>query len=167
MQAMSSSSDRVIRYFVAFTFAWFVIQSAHMVEHVAQVTQKFILGWPKAPGLLGSIFDLEWVHFLYNSSLQVAILAILIFWRRNIREPLPIVVTAAAVFQGYHTVEHIVKMYQYYALGITVGPKGILGYVFPLIWLHFFFNLITLVLIVGMWRVVRPLWVRRLSPAPA
>jgi len=167
MQAVSSSSERMIRYFVAFTFAWFVIQSAHMVEHVAQVTQKFILGWPKAPGLLGSIFDLEWVHFLYNSSLQVAILAILIFWRRNIREPLPFAVKAAGVFQGYHTIEHIVKMYQYYALGITVGPKGILGYVFPLIWLHFFFNLITLVLIVAMWRVVRPLWGRQLSPAPA
>ncbi|MGH2453002.1 MAG: hypothetical protein ACRDF5_04470 [bacterium] len=165
MQAVAS--DRIVRYFVAFTFAWFVIQSAHMVEHVAQVTQKFILGWPKAPGLLGSIFDLEWVHFLYNSSLQVAILTILIFWKRNIKEPLPLVVTAAAVFQGYHTLEHIVKMYQYYALGITVGPKGILGFVVPLIWLHFFFNLITLALIVGMWRSVRPYWGRELSPARA
>ncbi len=164
-QAMSR--DRMIRYFVAFTFAWFMIQSAHMAEHVAQVTQKFILGWSKAPGLLGAIFDLEWVHFLYNSSLQVAILTILIFWRRNIREPLPFAVTAAAIFQGYHTVEHIVKMYQYYALGITIGPKGILGYFIPLIWLHFFFNLITLALIIGMWRSVRPLWSKELSPVRA
>ena len=164
---IQATEDRNIRYFVAFTFAWFVIQSAHMAEHVAQVTQKFVLGWPKAPGLLGSIFDLEWVHFVYNASLQVAILAILFYWVRNVRQPLPFAVKAAAVFQGYHTVEHIVKMYQYYALGITVGPKGILGFVVPLIWLHFFFNLITLALIIGMWRAVRPLGTGQLSPSPA
>jgi hypothetical protein len=107
------------------------------------------------------------VHFLYNSSLQVAILTILIYWRRNVRQPLPFAVKAAAVFQGYHAVEHIVKMAQYYALGITVGPKGILGYFIPLIWLHIFFNLITLAFIIGMWWSVRPLASGQLSPARA
>jgi len=37
-----------------------------MVEHVAQVIQKFLLGFDKAHGLLGSAFDFEWVHFIYK-----------------------------------------------------------------------------------------------------
>ncbi|KRT76172.1 MAG: hypothetical protein XU14_C0061G0007 [Armatimonadetes bacterium CSP1-3] len=43
-----------------------IIQGAHMVEHVAQVIQKFLLGFDKAHGLLGSAFDFEWVHFIYK-----------------------------------------------------------------------------------------------------
>lgn len=40
-----------------------LVQAAHMVEHVAQVVQKFLLRMSEAHGLLGSIFDVEWVHF--------------------------------------------------------------------------------------------------------
>ncbi len=48
-----------------------LIQAAHMVEHIAQVIQKFILDRPKAHGLLGAAFDFEWVHFTYNAGLEL------------------------------------------------------------------------------------------------
>lgn len=125
-----------------------IIQSAHMVEHVAQVVQKFVLHLPNAQGLLGSVFDLEWVHFIYNAGIWVP-LVLGYVWYRRAGAPMPFALRAIVWFQGYHVVEHIVKMYQYYAMGITIGPKGILGYVFPLIWLHFWLNLIVLVLLAG------------------
>lgn len=122
------------------------IQSAHMVEHVAQVIQKFVLRLPKAQGLLGSIFDLEHVHFIYNTGLWIPLVIAFVWYRRS-GAAMPFALKAIVWFQGYHVIEHIVKMYQYYVLGITVGPKGILGYVFPLIWLHFWLNLIVLLLL--------------------
>jgi hypothetical protein len=36
-----------------------IVQSVHMLEHVAQVIQKFALGQPEAHGLFGAIFDFE------------------------------------------------------------------------------------------------------------
>ncbi len=136
-----------------------VIQTGHMAEHVAQVIQKFVLLLPRAPGLLGSIFDFEWVHFVYNNTLEIGLIVVYLWWRRVSPDQPPWALTGVVWFQGYHSIEHFVKMYQYYALGITVGPKGILGFVFPLIWLHFFLNLITLTLMLwslgSMWRATR------------
>ncbi len=125
-----------------------VIQTAHMAEHVAQVIQKFVLHLPKAQGLLGSIFDLEHIHFTYNTGIWIPIVLAYIWYRRS-GAPMPFAFRTLVWFQGYHVVEHIVKMYQYYALGITVGPKGILGYIFPIVWLHFWLNLIVLLLLAG------------------
>lgn len=127
-----------------------VIQAAHMVEHVAQVVQKYVLMMDQARGFLGAVFDLEWVHFVYNSGLEVAFLAAFLLWRRAERI-VPVPLTLVVVFQGYHVVEHVVKMIQYYALGITMGPKGILGHAVPLIWLHFVFNLVVLALVMLVW----------------
>lgn len=45
-----------------------------MVEHVVQVIQKFLLGFEKAHGLLGAAFDFEWVHFVYNTLLEPALI---------------------------------------------------------------------------------------------
>lgn len=146
-------------------FVLLFIQGAHMVEHVAQVIQKFVLRLPKAQGLLGSIFDLEHVHFSYNTGLWIPIVIAFIWYRRS-QARMPVWFPALVAFQGYHVIEHIVKMYQFYALGITVGPKGILGYVFPLIWLHFWLNLIVLILLAG---AAAGVWsgARRLSMATA
>lgn len=124
-----------------------VIQAAHMVEHIAQVVQKYVLMMDQARGFLGAVFDLEWVHFVYNSGLEVALLAAFLLWRRAGRI-VPASLTLVVVFQGYHVVEHVVKMIQYYALGITMGPKGILGHAVPLILLHFAFNLVVVALVI-------------------
>ena len=147
--------------------ALLVVQSVHMLEHVAQVIQKFALRHEQARGLLGSIFDFEWVHFVFNASLEGAIILLFFWCRQRYPRRAPFALMGGMWFQGYHVVEHAVKMYQYYALGITESPKGILGYVFPLIWLHFFFNLITLLFIVGMWGGTRSMVIRKLVPVPA
>ena len=34
-----------------------------------------------------------------------------------------------ALIQTTHMIEHVAKMYQYYVYSITVGPKGILGFI--------------------------------------
>ncbi len=155
MSAVSGTSQRYAQLAATGAAAILLVQAAHMVEHVAQVIQKFILHMPAAHGLLGSIFDLEWVHFVYNTVLYAALVAVYIWHRRAASRPLFFALRAGMLLQGYHVVEHIVKMYQYYALGITVGPKGILGFVVPLIWLHFFLNLLVLILIVGIYRGTR------------
>ncbi len=142
-----------------------IVQTAHMAEHVAQVIQKFVLHMAQAHGLLGSIFDLEWVHFIYNTSLWIPLVLVL-QWYRKTGAPMPTSMRLVVWLQGYHVIEHIVKMYQYYALGITVGPKGILGFVFPLIWLHFWLNLTVLLLIVASFFGIRAGY-RRFAPAMA
>lgn len=93
--------------------------------------------------MLGQWFDLEWVHFLYNGTLWLALLATWIIYRKNPGTWRTSALAAAAltfvvVFQGYHWLEHAVKLLQYYQ-GIP-KPPGILGRTFPLVELHFWFN---------------------------
>lgn len=130
------------------------VQSLHMLEHVAQVLQKFVLGQPEAHGLLGAIFDFEWVHFVFNVSLGAGLVLIFIWCRRTAGHALPLSLRAVVWLQGYHVVEHVVKMLQYY-VSHAEPSKGILGFVFPVIWLHFWINMLVLalivVLIVGDW----------------
>ena len=129
--------------------AMLVVQSLHMVEHIAQVIQKYVLHLAKAQGVLGAVFDLEWIHFAYNTWLFLALVLAYVWFRRTRSAHVPFVLTAAVWFQGWHEMEHVVKMLQYYLLGITVGPKGILGFVVPLVWLHFWYNFIVLAMIIG------------------
>lgn len=133
------------------------VQSFHMIEHVAQLLQKFVLGQPEAHGLLGTIFDFEWVHFVYNTSLEVALVLVLIWCRRAMAHRVARPLRGVVWWQGYYVIEHAVRMFQYYVGGVA-SPKGILGFVFPVIWLHFWINLIVLalivVLIVGDWEVI-------------
>ncbi|MGQ0548259.1 MAG: hypothetical protein ACT4PY_01115 [Armatimonadota bacterium] len=132
-----------------------IVQTFHMIEHVAQVLQKFLLRQSEAHGLLGTIFDFEWVHFVFNGFLEFVVVLVLVWWRRAETNSLPLALRGAAGLQGYHVIEHVVRMFQYY-VGAIAAPKGILGFVFPVIWLHFWINLIVLalivVLVVGDWQ---------------
>lgn len=141
-----------------------ILQAGHVFEHVAQLVQKFILGMPVAQGILGAMFDLEWVHFLFNVVTQSGLLVVFLLWRRA-GARVPTALWVAMAVQGVHTIEHVAKMYQYYALGITVGPKGILGYFFPLIWLHFFLNIPPLIGMFAAWRGLRTIYGREMVPA--
>ena len=138
----------------AYTLLTFVliVQSAHMVEHVAQVIQKFMLGWTEAHGLLGAIFDLEWVHFIYNGGLEAA-LVITLAWIVRSGQPAPAGLRAVVGVQGYHVIEHTVKMFHHVFHGVA-APKGLLGLFIPVIWLHFWFNLTVLGLMVWAWWVL-------------
>jgi hypothetical protein len=147
--------DRSNHQLATLALALSAVQSAHMIEHVAQVIQEFVLHHERARGLLGTIFDFEWVHFAFNAGLEAGIVLLFLWCRGADSRRVPLVLTAGMWFQGYHVLEHGVKMYQYYALGITETPKGILGHVVPPVWLHFLFNLVVLLFIVGMWRATR------------
>ena len=56
-------SSRALTVFVALV----LLQGFHQVEHVVQVVQRFALGVPDGNGLIGSLADIEPVHFIYNS----------------------------------------------------------------------------------------------------
>lgn len=125
-----------------------VIQSLHMVEHVAQVIQKFGLGREEAHGILGML-DFEWVHFVYNTAL-ILTLYILIFRCALLLKArgtaLFFTFVAAVILQSYHMVEHVIKIVQH----IQTGAQGTLGFagnfVNP-VWFHFWLNLTVLALI--------------------
>lgn len=67
--------------------------------------------------------------------------------------PAPWPLLAVVSLQGYHVVEHVVKLIQHYH-GAAM-PLGTLGRFVPVIWLHFWVNLVVLVLIAAGWFVLR------------
>ncbi|MEE9282461.1 MAG: hypothetical protein V3U49_00100 [Nitrososphaerales archaeon] len=127
-------------------FGMFLIQSFHMLEHFAQVVQKFALDIRPAHGLIGTL-DLEWVHVLYNTAVIIPMVALFLtagFHRRGSwpwKKPVIAgLFTAAVLVQGYHINEHLVKIIQHIQTGIQ-GTPGILGPFFDLALLHYYLNI--------------------------
>ena len=127
--------------------AGFAVQSFHMVEHVIQVIQVYVLDAEVRSGLAGRAVDTEWVHFIYNA----VVLGFMVWLWRRIRPGSGDVlaarasswapwVLAATLIQGYHLVEHTAKMVQHLALGIRTAP-GLIGDDLGLVWFHFGINL--------------------------
>lgn len=128
-------------------FAAMTVQSFHILEHIAQLIQKFGLGLSQAHGLLGGVFDREWLHFAYNSALLLPLLVIFIGYGLHrkgswfaTRRPIHSAFIAAIGIQSYHVIEHTAKLFQYLMSGVESTP-GILGSLIDLVWLHFFINL--------------------------
>jgi len=132
-----------------------VSQSAHLFEHVAQMVQIHILGLSgaNAQGIVGQL-NIEWVHFIWNTWVLVAIVTLLPRFPRNWW------LIGVALLAGWHLLEHAVIMVTYLRTG-TVGSPGLLsagGLInggLPLARpdLHFLYNLAeTIPLLVG-WRV--------------
>jgi len=154
-----------------------VVQSTHYAEHVAQLIQIYQLGIAPAAahGLLGSVFDFEWVHFLYNLSLEGILIALWLGYR-NVAQTgreAPAhqgiwLLTGLAVFQGYHSIEHIVKLYQYlviplYQFGMPPTP-GILPLItgWRIFLVHFWLNTIVWAgMVVALWHLRPGIAVRR------
>ena len=150
----------------------FLVQSAHFAEHVAQIIQIYAQGIrpPEAHGLLGSVFDIEWVHFTYNVGLEIALIGLLLAYRRArqdsavVRSTIPLFI-GMVLFQGYHSVEHISKLIQYlfnplYQSGEVPTP-GILPTVtgWPIFLVHFFINLVIWALIaLAVWKLRDTYW---------
>lgn len=123
-----------------------VIQALHMVEHVAQVIQKFALHVSKPHGIIG-VLDLEWVHFFYNAGLLLLLAYLAVRHSGIIRRKgggAMIVFYATLVWQSYHMVEHVVKILQHIETGLQ-GTPGVLGTTLNVILLHFYMNLGVLV----------------------
>jgi hypothetical protein len=138
--------------------ALLAIQGFHLVEHLTQVVQRYLLGIANGNGILGSVADIEPVHFVYN----VAYLALLAgpyvllglhrHGPRRVGQAVVALLTFALVFQGFHVLEHVAKMVQYLQLSFRNGTGGILGEgpgalvpLFPIPLLHLVYNAIAYV----------------------
>jgi hypothetical protein len=128
-----------------------LVMAAHEAEHVAQLIQQqaFENACPiHCRGALGFVFDVEWVHFAYNTTILLA-LAGLAFFLRNVW------LIAAAAVQAYHELEHVIKLDQWFASGHKSPQPGILGSEIDLIQLHFGFNtLVFLLVLCGFFQLV-------------
>jgi hypothetical protein len=138
-------------------FAVIAIMAAHQGEHVAQVVQKDAAAenCPRdCRGLLGSVFDIEEVHFAYNTLLLAALAGLWLaygMWRPEWRRrPVPWLALTTGIFvvQGYHVVEHVAKIAQWLDNGRVSPTPGLLGQLldpprdqnFSLVELHFVLN---------------------------
>ena len=168
----SPSDNPALLGFVTFS-AVLLIQAFHASEHVAQMVQRYALHLNRSPGLLGAWFDLEWVHLIYNTALLVALVAVLVVHRRNPAmwrhsDLGAMMLIFVLVFQGYHTMEHGVRVMQYLQ-HVPIPTPGILGRLFPILELHFWFNAVVTVAILMAYLGFRP-WqpfLRQASPAKA
>lgn len=82
-----------------------ITQGGHVLEHVAQMIQIHLLGLrgADARGVFGQL-DIEWVHFVWNTWVLVALLLLVVRFRRN---PWLLITLAIA---GWHEFEHVYIM---------------------------------------------------------
>ena len=87
---------------LALFYVLVITQGGHVVEHVAQMIQIHVLKvpGPQAHGIFGAL-DIEWVHFIWNSWVLVAVVALVIYFPRN---PW---LWATLVLAGWHEAEHL------------------------------------------------------------
>lgn len=140
------SSDFLFKPYVILTVA-VAVQSFHILEHIVQVIQKFVLQLPVAHGILGASLDFEPVHFTFNVVyLALVALVWISFTKTPIRKMQLIygLVTFVLVFQSWHFIEHAVKLDQHSVNGCVSCP-GILGHYFDVILLHFTYNAVVYV----------------------
>lgn len=122
-----------------------------MGEHLVQMAQVYWWAMPRSQshGVLGEIFDLEWVHLAYNSLFLAGLVVPFVLRGRVLRErargPVWSLFVAGATIQAYHEIEHFVKIGQHLN-GATPAP-GILGSLVDLVFLHLMFNLVVYVLV--------------------
>ncbi len=121
-----------------------VTQGGHVIEHIVQVTQIHVFGIaPKdAKGVFGAL-DIEWVHFVWNTWVLLAIAALVVRFRRN-----PWLLAAFA-FALWHEAEHVYLIAKYIATGLPGNPGlgamgGIVADGLPITRpdLHFYYNIV-------------------------
>lgn len=114
------STMRIIYYqhrWLAFLYLLVVAQAAHMIEHLAQMVELHILGWPgpKANGIIGFL-NTEWVHLIWNSWVLLAVFMLLFAYQRNVW------LWIMFFFAIYHEIEHIYIVSIYIRTGIAGNP---------------------------------------------
>jgi hypothetical protein len=106
-------------------------QTFHMVEHIAQVLQKFVFHIAPAHGLIGQL-DLEQVHFAFNLFYLSTLVAVNIGWFyyggeiSKQRKIFGAVLGFTVLVQSYHLAEHTAKLVQFIET-MMQGTPGILG----------------------------------------
>lgn len=130
-----------------------VVQGIHVVEHVIQLIQVFVLGIPdeKALGIVGYIFQFngteEWLHLAFNVTYLSALLALLGPVRGLVPYAVPRWAYALFAFglglEAWHNVEHAVIITNVIRNGGCPCPGiGDVVLAIPDTVLHFFYNLI-------------------------
>ena len=101
--------------------ALLLVQVGHLAEHLVQIAQIHLLGWPppQARGLIAA-FDVETMHFVWN----VAVLATVGWLLRYGVRSTTLVMTF--VWASAHTVEHGYLVTHAMLIGREGGP-GLLG----------------------------------------
>jgi hypothetical protein len=132
-----------------------VSQTAHLLEHVAQMIQIHILGLsgPAARGVVGQL-DIEWVHVIWNAWVLVALVILVPRFPGNWW------LIGVTLFAGWHLLEHTVMIATYLRTGVVGSPGflsagGLIGGGLPIARpdLHFLYNLAeTIPLLIG-WKV--------------
>ncbi len=129
---------------LALFYVLVVTQGGHVVEHIVQVTQIHVVGTPpkQARGVFGAL-DLEWVHFVWNTWVLVAVALLVVRFRRN---PW---LWATLAFAAWHEAEHAYLITKYIATGMPghsglAAMGGTFGGGLPIARpdLHFFYNVI-------------------------
>jgi hypothetical protein len=121
-----------------------IIQALHMVEHIAQVMQKFLFHLTPAHGLIGQL-DLEQVHFAFNLFYLSTLIVVMVGWFYygsqicSKQKVLAAMLIGTVTVQTYHMVEHSVKLAQFIATGMQ-GTPGIAGMHFDAVIFHALMN---------------------------
>jgi hypothetical protein len=138
---------------------WFMtavvaIQGGHVVEHVVQVVQVFVLGVPddEALGLLGYVLQFngteEWLHLGYNTLYVLSLYALIVPLWRITPAILPrwafwVFIAASVWLETWHIVEHGVIISHVIANhGCPCPGVGDVALGVSDIVLHFFYNAI-------------------------
>jgi hypothetical protein len=118
---------------------------AHVLEHVAQAIQVFVLGWPRAQalGLLGLawpwLVQSEWLHF---SDVLLTLVGLLVL-RYGFRGEARRWWTAAMVVSAWHLFEHSLLLGQALTATTLWGapqPTSLVQLAVPRVELHLFYN---------------------------
>lgn len=131
-------------HWLALFYVLVITQGGHFLEHVCQMIQIHALGLTgvNAQGIFGTL-NIEWVHFIWNTWVIIAVLALLRCFTGN---PW---LWGTAVVAGWHEIEHVFILSVYLATGKSGTPGllskgGLIGGGLPLTRpdLHFLYNLI-------------------------
>jgi hypothetical protein len=106
---------------LALFYAVVVTQGGHCVEHISQMVQIHVLGLsgPAASGIFGA-FDVEWVHFVWNTYVILAVGLLLTRYGDNRW------LWLTAVLAGWHEIEHAYIFSVYLQTGLS-GTPGLLS----------------------------------------
>ena len=149
---ISTRAFTLLKQFMYMFALTLIIQAFHMVEHVAQVMQKFVFDITPAHGLIGQL-DLEQVHFAFNLFYLTTLVIVMVGWLYygsqicSKQKGLAAMLIGTVAVQSYHMVEHSIKLAQFIATGMQ-GTPGIAGMHFDAVIFHALMNMAVFVPIV-------------------
>lgn len=142
--SLSTQSYGAFKQFGYMFAATVGIQTFHMIEHVAQVMQKFMFNMSAAHGLIGQL-DLEQVHFAFNLLYLGTLIYVMLGWLNfgghvcRYQKMFGVILAGTVLVQSYHMVEHTAKLIQFIATGMQ-GTPGLIGAHFDGVIFHAIMN---------------------------